>query len=261
MNWDLIKPSAMKVWFAILLCVVSLPLPFIGCKKQVHSEGVAAVVVASTHAFSNVCMGIGASIHVFDLRNLSEKDMTWISEKADLILAAHDFKRDELERIAKTVGVECVNWDYEDVSPKGVEHLTSIIHKHREERRICAEILGRRSKMSDEERIAEYYALIEKEDCGPFKFKDALASDVFTGVLQRINSHLRRRHSEYEFSGSYGVTGVEMINDATITNRHYTLYIPRMPPLKMWQYVAEQLNCSYTNCNGFIQLEQLPFSK
>ena len=245
----------MKVFLAILLCVASLP--FIGCKRQVCNGCDVVVVVASTPAFSNVCKAVGASIRVLDLRNISQKDLIWITEEVDLILATRDFTREELERIAKAVSVECVNWDYEDVSPKGIEYLTSIIHKHREERRICAEILDRRSKMSDEERIAEYYALIEKEDCGPFEFKDALASDVFTGILQRINGHLRRRHSEYEFSGSYGVTGVEMVNDASITNRHYTLYIPRMPPLKMWQYVAEQLNCSITNRNGFIEMEQM----
>ena len=234
---------------------------FVSCEDLFNKcecgQSAPVVVVASTPAFSNVCKAVGASIRVLDLRNVSQKDLIWITEEVDLILATRDFTREELDRLAKAVSVECVNWDYEDVSPKGVEYLTSIIHKHREERRICAEILDRRSKMSDEERIAEYYALIEKEDCGPFEFRDALASDVFTGVLQRINSHLRRRHSEYEFSGSYGVTGVEMVNDASITNRHYTLYIPRMPPLKMWQYVAEQLNCSVTNRNGFIEMEQL----
>ena len=56
-----------------------------------------------------------------DLRNISQKDLIWITEEVDLILAIRDFTREELDRLAKAVSVECVNWDYEDVSPKGVE--------------------------------------------------------------------------------------------------------------------------------------------
>ena len=248
MNWDLIKSNSMKVLFAILLCVVSSH--FMGCKKHVHGEGVSSVVVASTHAFSNVCMGIGANMHVFDLRNLSEKDIIWISEKADLILATHDFKRDELGRIAKTVGVECVNWDCGDCGLRGLEYLTSMIHKQRETRRRRFEIVAKRNKMPIEKRTAEFYARLQNEECGPFQFKEALALDVFTGVLQRINANLGP-YSEFSLSGSYSS------KDETMLNRRYTLSIPRMPPMKMLQYVSEQMNCTFTNRNGFIEMEQL----
>lgn len=57
------------------------------------------VVVASTPAFSNVCKAVGASIRVLDLRNISQKDLIWITEEVDLILATRDFAREELERI------------------------------------------------------------------------------------------------------------------------------------------------------------------
>lgn len=211
-------------------------------RAETSDEDSFIVVASSSPRLQELCKTLGVDCKLLDVEGITRKERMEDFLKYNLLLLQGRSEMEILEDVVRSLGLDVAVIDGRSNSVALKQICREVIGELNRRKRIRGMRL-RRKRLTLDERVSEYKLMLTKKELGPYSFIDMNASTIVMGLVRRINGDLGIRS---EFSISAGCSHGQALE------KRYSITVPKMTIVKMFDYVAEQMGGTVEDCNGFM---------